>query len=67
MTFLELEEALTELLPTGFRIEVDEDGQLIVHTNLSQNDDDDSSELVSMDLEEDDDYDPDFVSLDEED
>ena len=57
-----LEEALSDILPVGFVIETNKKGQIIVLTNLRQDDD---GELVSMDdEEEDEDVDADFESLD---
>lgn len=64
MTLEELEEALDELLPGGFNIESDNHGQIIVYTNLTQEED---GELVPFDLEEDEDLDPDLDPLEDED
>lgn len=69
MTLEELEEALEEALPGGFRIDTDEDGQIIVYTNLTE---DDEGELVEFESEEDDvdpdmDGDSDFEQYDESD
>lgn len=65
MLLEELEEALDELFPGGFSIETDSHGQLIVYTNLKQEDED--GELMPFDLEEDLDSDPDLEELDDED
>ncbi len=66
MNLDELEESLAEILPTGFQIEVDKHGQLIVFTGLRKDDD---GELIDFEPDEDDDpdFDPDFESLEDED
>lgn len=67
----ELEEELENILPAGFRIETDANGEIVIRTGLRQDDDDGS--LVEFDgeddedEEEDPDFDPDFEPLDEED
>lgn len=64
MTILELEEALEELFPTGFRIEFNKKNRLVIHTDLFE---DESGELV---IEEDDcgtDMEEDFERYDESD
>ncbi len=67
MTLEELEEALEELMP-GFSLGVDDNGQVIIYTNLAESED---GELVDLDdvddasifdddteqLDEDEDYD----------
>lgn len=63
MNIEELEEALEEILPPGFEIETNSKGQLVIYTNLKQDDD---GELVSMDDSEED-VDPDFERLEDED
>lgn len=55
MTLEELEEALSDILPNGFSIEADSHGQIIVYTNLTEDED---GELI--DFEGEDDEDPDF-------
>jgi hypothetical protein len=64
MIFEELQEALEELLPGGFSIEEDNHGQLIVYTNMKQDED---GELSTFEEEEIDpsDLDPDLDPLDE--
>lgn len=65
MTHVELEEALDELLPPGYSIEVNKRGQIIILTNLMADDD---GELIPMsDDEVDPDMDPDFDPLEDED
>lgn len=64
MNIEELEEALDEVLPGGFQIETDNNGQIIVYTGLKQDDD---GELVPFDTEEDDEIDPDHDPLEDED
>lgn len=67
MNIEELEEALEEILPNGFHVEIAENGELIIHTGLRQDDD---GELVDFDGDEDEedpDFDPDFEPLEEED
>lgn len=65
----ELEEALEEILGSGFQIETDNHGQIIIYTGLRRDDDDGS--LVEFegddDEDEDPDFDPDFEPLEEED
>jgi len=64
----ELEEALEEILGSGFQIETDNHGQLVIYTGLRQDDD---GSLVDFegdeDEEEDPDFDPDFEPIEEED
>lgn len=65
MTFEELEEALQEVLGTGYQIDTDNHGQIVIYTGLREDDD---GELVEFEAdEEDEDFDPDFEPLDEED
>ena len=65
MTLEDLEDALEELLPNGFEIDVDDNGQLIVYTHLTQDED---GELVEYEGDEDDedDEDEEDEDLDEE-
>lgn len=61
----ELEEALNEILPSGFSIETDSHGQIIIFTGLAQEDD---GELVDFEGDdEDEESDPDFESLEDDD
>jgi hypothetical protein len=60
MNIDELEEALAEVLPSRFQIDTDVNGQVIILTGLSQDEDGDLSKFESEDDEEDDDIDPDF-------
>lgn len=63
MTFDELEEALEEIIP-GFSIGEDNHGQLIIYTNLRQNDD---GELEDFEEDEEDpDVDPNFEPIEDE-
>ena len=66
MNFEELEESLDEVLQPGYSIETDKRGQLIILTNLRQDED---GELFPFSEEEevDPDFDPDFDPLEEED
>lgn len=65
MNMEELEEALEGILPTGFHIETDNHGQIIIQTGLRQDDD---GELVDFEEpEEDPDFDSDFEPLEDED
>jgi RNA polymerase primary sigma factor len=66
MTLEDLEEALEELLPNGFEIDVDNNGQLIIYTGLTQDDDGDLVEYEGDD-EDLDDEDLDDEDLDDED
>lgn len=65
MNIEELEDALEDILPAGFRIETDDHGQLIIMTGLAQDDDGD---LVDFEVDEDEDLDvdPDFEPLEDE-
>lgn len=65
MTFEELEEALQEVLGTGYQIDTDNHGQIIIYTGLCEDDDGELVEFESDD--EDEDFDPDFEPLDDED
>lgn len=69
MNLDDLEEALAEILPSGFQIETDNHGQIVIYTGLTR-DDDGSGDLVDFEGEEDDedpDFDPDFEPIEEED
>ncbi len=66
MNIEELEEALEDILPPGFRIETNDHGQLIIFTGLAQDDDGDLVDFES-DEEEDLEVDPDFEPLEDED
>jgi len=61
MTLTELQDAVEELLP-GSSIGSDNDGQLVVYTDLSIDDDDPSGDLIDYEPPEDEDYDDDFIS-----
>lgn len=63
MNIEELEEALEDILPSGFIIETDKNGQIVILTGLVQDDD---GELVDIDDDADPDADPDFEPLDED-
>jgi hypothetical protein len=54
MTLEELEEALEEIFPNGFEISTDDNGQLIIYTHLTQDDD---GELMEFEGDEDEDED----------
>jgi hypothetical protein len=66
MNLEELEEELDQILQPGYSIETDKRGQLIIITNLRQDED---GELFPFSEEEevDPDFDPDFDPLEEED
>jgi hypothetical protein len=68
MNLEELHDALEEVFPDGFHLETDEDGQLIVHTRLCEDDD---GELMAFESDDDDDEDleedEDMESYDESD
>lgn len=68
MNIEELEEELEVILPAGFSIETDRNGEIVIRTGLRQDDD---GELVDFDGEEDEDedpdFDPDFEPLEDED
>ena len=64
MTLESLEETLEDILPTGFQIEVDDEGQVVIFTNLSE--DEDTGELVRCGNDDvDSDFDDDVESYDE--
>lgn len=68
MTLEDLEEALEEILPNGFELDVDREGQIIIRTGLSQDEDGELVEFESEDDEdEDEEADPDFEPLEDED
>ena len=63
----ELEEELENILPNGFRIETNANGQIIIVTNLCEDDDGDLVEFINEDDDEEDpDFDPDFEPLEDE-
>lgn len=66
MNIEELEEALGDILPPGFQIEMDKHGQLIIYTGLTQDED---GEILDFESDEDEDpeFDSDVEPLDEED
>lgn len=66
MNFEELEESLDELLPPGYSIETDKRGQIVILTNLQQDEDGELFPFSEED-ETDPDFDPDFDPLEEED
>lgn len=67
MNIEELEEALKELLPSGFTVNTNSHGQIVVYTGLKYDDDDEEGDLIAFDEDEVDmDADTDFESLDDE-
>lgn len=65
MTIEELEEALEEVFPSGFSIDTDSHGQLVIFTGLKE---DEEGELIEMKEDElDEDADSDFEPLEDED
>jgi len=66
MNIDELRELLEEALPFRFQIDEDVNGQVIILTGMSQDEDGDLAKLESED-EEDDDIDPDFESFSDDD
>jgi hypothetical protein len=69
MTFDDLEESLSEILPSSFRIEPNKKGQLIVFTGLACDDDGEITDFVSDEDEDEDleDLDEDLVPLEDDD
>jgi hypothetical protein len=63
MIFEELEEALDEILPPGFSIEINKHGQIIILTNLRRDEDGELHQISGDDVDED--FDPDLDSLDD--
>lgn len=66
MNIDDLEEALSEIFTGGFHIGSDDNGQLIIYTQLTDDGDGDLVKFESED-EEDDDIDPDFEPLADDD
>lgn len=66
MNIDELQELLEEALPFRFQIDEDVNGQVIILTGMSQDEDGDLVKLETED-EEDDDIDPDFEPLADDD
>lgn len=69
MNIEELEEALNEILPRGFTIDTDDDGQLIVYTHLVEDEDGELYEYEGdeeEDEEDEDSEDEEFYELDED-
>ena len=64
MDRIELEDLLDGILPGGYRIEEDDNGQLIISTGLVETDDGD---LISLHSDTDEDVDPDFEQLEDDD
>jgi len=66
MVLEDMEEALETIFPKGCRIETDDDGQVVIYTGLTENDE---GELVPIGSSEDeeDDEDSDHVPYDESD
>lgn len=67
MNIDELHELLEEALPFKFQIDEDINGQVIILTGHSQDEDGDLVKLENEDDEEDDDIDPDFEPLSDDD
>jgi len=66
MNIEELQEALEDIFSTGFRVESDSHGQLVVYTGLQEDEDGELSTFVEED-EDDEESDPDFEQLEDED
>ena len=70
MTITDLEDSLESIFTRGFKIEIDDEGQLIIHTGLIENEE---GELVSIveteenDDDDDDDEESNIISYDESD
>lgn len=69
MTLEDLEEALEEVLPHGFEVDIDNNGQIVIYTGLTQDEDGELVEFEGDDDEEDDEEeeDSDFEPLEDED
>lgn len=67
MNFEELEEALDEMLPPGYSIETDKHGQIVILTNLRQDEDGELFPYAEDETDPDFDGDFDHDPLDEED
>src|ERR1700722_10099165 len=63
MDLVELEECLSDFLPSGFKITRDADDCLVVYTGLKENK---FGDLITLEVEEVD-FDPDLDQLDEDD
>lgn len=64
MIFEELEEALDEILPPGYSIETNKHGQIIILSNLRQDEDGELHNFQDDDVDAD--ADPDFDPLEDE-
>ena len=64
MDMLTLEDSLADILPAGFSFGQDRHGQLVIYTNLVEEED---GELVSFEGDEEIDFDPDLQQLEDED
>jgi len=68
MTLDDLQESLSEILPTGFHIETNKRGQLIVFTGLTCDDDGEIADFVIDEDDEDlDASEDDFIPIEDED
>lgn len=56
MTLIDLEEALESVFELGFRIETDDDGQIVIHTGLTENEEGDLVPVGGVDSECDNDH-----------
>lgn len=64
MLLEDLQEAMDDLLPSGFSIEINKRGEIVIFTNLKESEDD--GELISFDDDEvDTDSYPDFDPLED--
>lgn len=66
MTLIDLEEALESVFELGFRIETDDDGQIVIHTGLTENEEGDLVPVGGVDSECEE-FDNDHESYDESD
>jgi hypothetical protein len=64
MNIIDLEEALDEILPAGFSIETNKKGEVIIFTNLKE-EEDEGELVVFSDDDIDPDADPDFDPLED--
>ena len=68
MTLEDLEEALEEVLPHGFEVDVDNNGQIVIYTGLTQDEDGELVEFEGDDEDdEEDEEDSEFEPLEDED
>ena len=67
MILEDMELELETIFPRGFRIETDDNGQVVIYTGLTENDEGELVPIGNSEDDEEDDEDSDHVSYDESD